>query len=89
MKVQVMMSDGTVKPVSVRYSEQTGGLFTTAEQLEARGIADMSAMVEASAPFDVYKDPWNSNGWPEEDSYFAEQNKIASVPYGQWGWNYI
>lgn len=89
MKVQVMMADGTVKTVSVRYSEQTGGLFTTAEQLEARGIADTAAMVAASAPFDVYKDPWNQSGWPEVYSYFAEPNKIASVPYVPQGWNYL
>lgn len=91
MVVQVMMSDGTMKSVSVRYSELIGGLFTTAAKLEERGIADTASMVAASAPFDVYKEPWTQRGWPEVDSYFAEQNKIAFVPYGPWawGWNYI
>lgn len=89
MVVQVMMADGTVKIVSVRYSGYKGHLFTTAAALAARGIVDPSKIEIASAPFDVYETPWNNSGWPEEDSYFSLDNLITCVPYGARGWNYL
>lgn len=88
MTVQVIMKDGTVKEILVRWSSFLKCLFTTARVLEVKGVK-FEDMECASAPFRVFKADWCISGIIEDDDYFRLENYLGDVPFGIRTWNYL
>lgn len=88
MTVQVIMKDGTVKEILVRWSSFLACLFTTERVLEVKGVK-FEDMKCASAPFRVFKADWCISGIIENDDYFRLENYVGEVPFGIRTWNYL
>ena len=90
MTVQVMTKDGRVYSVTVRWSEFCGGLFTSERVfrfcMKGRGP---SAVMGASAPFSVFREDWGAAGYMMHQGYYADANRVATIPFMDDKWNYL
>lgn len=87
MKVQAVKANGIVVELLVRYSPQTGRLYTTQMVLDVAGVR-ADELTAASAQFDIYKKDWCICGSCEDDDYYKSDNLVATVPYVALCWNY-